>query len=163
MQSAYPFGTFTGKVAAFYAVICVSAYVLLWLSAFGAATLLPLQSEAALTYLLIGQEQPWLALFLVATSGNVLGSALNAWLGRQITRFQDRRWFPVSAASLAKAQVRYARYGSWSLLLSWVPIIGDPLTLVAGVMREPWWRFFLLVTLAKAGRYLCLAWLVGVF
>lgn len=53
----------------------------------------------------------------------------------------------------------YARWVHWSLLASWVPVIGDPLTLIAGVLREPFWRFALIVTLAKGGRYLVLAWI----
>ncbi|MHC8320160.1 YqaA family protein [Pseudomonas sp. GB2N2] len=129
------------------------AYIGLFFAAFGAATLLPLQSEAVLVGLLLS-EQYWLwSLLAVATVGNVLGSLLNWWLGRGVERFRARRWFPVSAAHLEKARRHYQRYGHWSLLLSWVPIIGDPLTLVAGVMREPLGRFLLIVTLAKGMRY----------
>lgn len=140
-----------------YAVLDYSAYLGLFLSAFGAASLLPLQSEAVLVGLLLGGEQQVAALLAVASLGNVLGSVLNAALGRGIERFHGRRWFPVSEARLDRAKATYRRYGRWSLLLSWVPIIGDPLTLVAGVMREPWWSFLLLVSLAKTGRYLVLA------
>ena len=95
----------------------------------------------------------------VATLGNVLGSLINWWLGCRLERFQDRRWFPVSAGHMATARKHYERYGHWSLLLSWVPIIGDPLTLIAGVMREPLGRFLLIVTLAKGARYGVLAML----
>lgn len=128
----------------------------LFASAFGAATLLPLQSEAVLVGLLLRSEYPVVALLLVATLGNVLGSLVNWWLGTRLERWRDRRWFPVRPERLAKAQAGYHRYGHWSLLLSWVPIIGDPLTIVAGVMKEPFWRFLALVTLAKGGRYLVL-------
>jgi len=128
----------------------------LFLSAFGAATLLPLQSEAVLVGLLLHAPDAWLWLLLIATAGNVLGSIVNWLLGRGIERLRDKRWFPFSAAQLEKAQQRYQRYGQWSLLLSWMPVIGDPLTLIAGIMREPLWRFVLLVTLAKAARYLVL-------
>ncbi|WP_220815210.1 YqaA family protein [Pseudomonas paralcaligenes] len=134
-----------------------SVYLGLFLAAFGAASLLPLQSEALLVGLLLGGGQPVATLLAVASVGNVLGSVLNAALGRGIERFRERRWFPVSAARLERAKSTYRRYGRWSLLLSWVPVIGDPLTLVAGVMREPWWSFLLLVGLAKTGRYLALA------
>ena len=134
-----------------------SVYLGLFLSAFGAASLLPLQSEAVLAGLLLGGAQSAAALLVVASVGNVLGSVLNAALGRGIERFHERRWFPVSAPRLEQAKHTYRRYGRWSLLLSWVPVIGDPLTLMAGVMREPWWSFLLLVTLAKTGRYLVLA------
>lgn len=133
-------------------------YLGLFVAAFGAATLLPLQSEAVLVGLLLnGQYGLWL-LLAVATAGNVLGSLVNWWLGRGIERFKDRRWFPVSPARLEQAGQHYRRYGHWSLLLSWLPIVGDPLTLVAGVMREPLLRFLLIVTLAKGARYAVLSW-----
>lgn len=130
----------------------------LFASAFGAATLLPLQSEAVLVGLLLLERfPPWL-LLAVATAGNVLGSVLNWLLGRALERLRGRRWFPVDAQQLARAQATYHRCGRWSLLLSWVPVIGDPLTLVAGVMREPLWSFVAIVLLAKLGRYALLTW-----
>jgi membrane protein YqaA with SNARE-associated domain len=135
----------------------VGAFGGLFLTAFAAATVLPLQSEAVLAgLLLVGTHSP-AALILVATLGNVLGSVVNWLLGRGIDRFRDRKWFPVKPQALDRAVVRYRRYGRWSLLLSWVPIIGDPLTVVAGVLREPLWSFVAIVTIAKAGRYLALA------
>lgn len=134
----------------------LAALATLFFTAFGAATLLPLQSEAVLVGLLLQDEYPVFLLLGVATAGNVLGAIVNWWLGRYIEHWRDKRWFPVSGSALDRAQARYHRYGRWSLLLSWAPIIGDPLTVVAGVMREPFWSFLLLVTLAKAGRYLVL-------
>ncbi|QWP75761.1 DedA family protein [Lysobacter sp. K5869] len=131
-------------------------YLGLFLIAFIAATLLPAQSEAALAGLIVQGYAPWL-LVAVATVGNVLGSTVNWWLGRELVRFGDRRWFPVKPAQLARAQAWYARYGQWSLLLSWVPIIGDPLTLAAGAMRERLRTFLLLVSVAKFARYLAVA------
>jgi membrane protein YqaA with SNARE-associated domain len=140
-------------------MVDLSAYLGLFLAAFAAATLIPAQSEAVLVGLLLGGSfSPW-ALLAVATLGNVLGSLVNWLLGRYVEHFSQRRWFPVNDRQLARAQLAYHRYGRWSLLLSWVPIIGDPLTVVAGVLREPLWSFLLLVTLAKGGRYLLLAWL----
>ncbi len=133
------------------------AYLGLFAAAFGAATLLPLQSEALLVALLLGGAQPAWMLVLVASLGNVLGSLVNWWLGRYLERYRGRRWFPVSEQRLQQAQYWYGRYGRWSLLLSWLPVIGDPLTLVAGIMREPLWRFTLIVTLAKTLRYTLLA------
>lgn len=133
------------------------AYIGLFFAALGAATLLPLQSEALLVGLLLSDHYGLWWLLLVATLGNVLGSLVNWWLGRRVERFRDRRWFPLSPASLDKARAHYQRYGHWSLLLSWLPIIGDPLTLVAGVMREPLGRFLLIVTFAKGARYAVLA------
>lgn len=138
-------------------MLSLSAYPALFVSAFGAATLLPLQSEAVLVALLLAGQHPLWALLLVATLGNVLGSWINWLLGRSIEHYRERRWFPVSPARLQQAQGWYARYGRWSLLLSWMPVIGDPLTLVAGVMRERLWIFVAIVTLAKAGRYAALA------
>ena len=129
-------------------MVNLSIYLGLFLSAFAAASLLPLQSEAVLVGLLLNGSQPVAVLLAVASLGNVLGSVLNAALGRGLERFHGRRWFPVSERQLERAKSRYRRYGRWSLLLSWMPLIGDPLTLVAGVMREPWWSFLLLVTVA---------------
>ena len=137
-------------------MLSLSGYLGLFLASFIAATFLPLQSELVLVSLLWSGEFSVPGLFVVATIGNVLGSLLNWVLGLYLLRWQGRRWFPVSAERLERAQRAYRRYGFWSLLLSWVPVIGDPLTLAAGVMREPLWRFLLMVTLAKAGRYLLL-------
>ncbi len=134
-----------------------SSYLGLFFAAFGAASLLPLQSEAVLVAMLLSHAYSVVALLLVATLGNVLGSVLNWALGGAVERFRHKRWFPVSEARLERAKGFYQRYGRWSLLLSWVPILGDPLTLVAGIMGEPLWRFVLIVTLAKAARYLVLA------
>lgn len=134
----------------------IGVYAALFAVAFGAATILPLQSEAMLTGLLLADYSP-LWLIAIASVGNVLGSTVNWVIGRQVERFKDRRWFPVKDAQLQRAQCWYQRYGKWSLLLSWVPVIGDPLTVVAGVLREPLPMFLLLVTIAKVGRYMVLA------
>ncbi|KAA0982670.1 DedA family protein [Pseudomonas sp. ANT_J12] len=134
----------------------LTSYVGLFLAAFGTATLLPMQSEAVLVSMLVSDRYIASTLLAVATFGNVLGSTLNWVLGRSVERLRHKRWFPVSESKLEKAQQSYLRYGRWSLLLSWVPIIGDPLTVVAGVMREPIWSFLLIVTLAKGIRYLVL-------
>ena len=105
----------------------LGAYSGLFLSAFVAATLLPTASEAVLVGLLLAGNQPAEMLILVASVGNVLGSVVNWVLGRWIEHFKEKPWFPVKAASLAHAQAWYSRYGKWSLLLSWAPVIGDPL------------------------------------
>ncbi|QXG45449.1 YqaA family protein [Pseudomonas viridiflava] len=138
----------------------LSSYFGLFLAALGAATLLPMQSETVLAGMLLSQAYPAVVLLSVATLGNVLGSILNWLLGRSIIRLRHKRWFPASEAQLEKAQRFYLKYGYWSLLLSWVPLIGDPLTLIAGVLREPLWRFVLIVTVAKGARYLVVAALV---
>jgi len=135
----------------------LAAYAGLFLAAFGAASILPMQSEPLLVGLLLLGEQPAWALVLVASIGNTLGSCLNWLLGRWIDHYRDRRWFPVKPEQLAKAEAWYRRWGKWSLLLSWAPVLGDPLTVIAGVLREPFWIFLLLVAIAKTGRYLALA------
>jgi len=135
----------------------VLEYLGLFTAAFVAATLLPAQSEVVLAGLLLAGKQPVWALLLVATVGNVLGSCVNWLLGRYCMRFKNRRWFPVKESSLAKAEAWYHKYGRWSLLLSWAPIIGDPLTLIAGVLREPFLSFVAIVLVAKLGRYLIIA------
>lgn len=135
----------------------LSSYIGLFVAAFGAATLLPMQSEAVLVGMLLSDKYVASTLLAVATFGNVLGSVVNWVLGRSIEQLRHKRWFPVSESKLEKARQSYLRYGRWSLLLSWVPIIGDPLTMVAGVMREPLWSFLLIVTLAKGVRYFVLA------
>ena len=139
----------------------LAAYGGLFLAAFLAATIVPAQSEALLAGLILSghYSTPWL--LIVASTGNVLGSVINWMIGRGIERFRDHRLFPAKPEQLARAQVLYARWGYWSLLLSWVPIIGDPITIVAGIMREPLWRFLLIVGLAKTGRYIVLALMLG--
>lgn len=129
----------------------------LFLSAFAAATLLPAQSELVLAGLLAAGGEPAWLLLAVATLGNTLGSATNWLLGRFFQRFRQRRWFPVKEETLAKAEGWYHKYGRWSLLLSWAPFIGDPLTLAAGLLREPFLSFILIVAAAKLARYLVVA------
>lgn len=129
---------------------------LLFLSAFGAATLLPLQSEAVLLGLLANGQQSALALIAAASIGNILGSCVNWWLGLKIEHYKNKKWFPVSEAKMLQAQGMYQKYDYWSLLLSWAPMIGDPITLIAGLLKENFWRFLTLVSIAKIGRYLCI-------
>ena len=132
-------------------------YISLFLSAFFAATIFPAQSELVFLYLLQDRSNSVVLLLLAATVGNVLGAVVNYGLGYYVHRFKDRRWFPASPQQLEKAQRAYARWGRYSLLASWVPIIGDPITVVAGVLRDRFTVFLALVTVAKAGRYLVLA------
>lgn len=119
-----------------------------------AATIFPAQSEAVLVGLyLTGNYSPTL-LIAVATCGNVLGACINWLLGRYLEHFKNRRWFLVKEAALDRAARTYQRYGVWTLLLSWVPIIGDPLTVIAGLLRTPFLIFLLLVTIGKLARYI---------
>ncbi len=134
-------------------------YLGLFLTALLAATIFPAQSEAAVAGMLLSGHRPLLVIG-VASVGNVLGSVVNWWLGRQAAEFGHRRWFPLKPAQIERASGWYRRYGRWSLLLSWVPVVGDPLTLAAGFLRERLLVFLLLVSIAKTGRYVVLTLLV---
>jgi membrane protein YqaA with SNARE-associated domain len=135
----------------------LAAYAGLFAISLIAATILPAQSEAGLVALILSGQYSTLLLVIVASVGNILGSLINWLLGIGIERFRHRRWFPVGEAALDRAQRWYRRYGKWSLLASWLPIVGDPITVVAGVMREPLPVFLLFVTVAKTARYAILA------
>ena len=137
-------------------MIDFSVYAGLFMAALLAATIIPMQSEAVLVALLLTGNYPAGGLLAVASVGNILGAVLNWLLGRSIENFRNRSWFPVNEKRLAQAQTWYQRYGKWSLLLSWMPVIGDPLTVVAGVMRESFWIFLLIAGAAKILRYLVL-------
>ena len=131
----------------------LAIYGALFISAFLAATILPVSSEAVLAGLIAAGKGDPLALFAVATVGNTLGSVANWLIGRGIARFRDRPWFPVSAARYEAARRQFNRYGVWSLLFAWLPFVGDPLTMVAGALNVPLGRFVLLVAIGKAARY----------
>ncbi|MDC9726194.1 MAG: DedA family protein [Gammaproteobacteria bacterium] len=128
----------------------------LGLSALLAATVLPLSSELVLSALLIAGESPSL-LLMIATVANVAGSVVNYLIGRWGADTILHRWFKLSSAQTDKAELHFNRYGKWSLLFAWVPIIGDPLTLVAGMLKVNLGLFILFVTLGKASRY----WLIS--
>ncbi|MCA0997470.1 YqaA family protein [Alloyangia pacifica] len=132
----------------------------LFLAAFGAATILPFQSELIFAGLQLRTEIPVWALVLVASIGNTLGSVVNYALGVGLEHYRHKRWFPLTEAQLDRAQRWYARWGIWSLLFSWAPL-GDGFTVVAGIMRTPLWLFVSLVAIAKTGRYIILAWLTS--
>uniref|UniRef100_A0A486XXE7 Probable membrane protein YPO3302 n=1 Tax=Rheinheimera sp. BAL341 TaxID=1708203 RepID=A0A486XXE7_9GAMM len=133
-------------------------YFSLFFSGLLAATLFPASSEVLLLTLSQQGYAP-LGLFIAATTGNTLGSCINWYLGLKLTTFQHKRWFPVAPAALARAQLQFQRFGYWSLLFAWLPLVGDPLTLIAGVLKVRFSLFVLLVALGKAGRYALLIWL----
>ena len=138
----------------------LAACWLLFGSAFLSATLLPGSSEAVLLGLLAnGSGQPVL-LVTIASLGNIAGALVNWALGRYFLHFKNKSWFPLKEATNARAQAWFARFGIWSLLLSWVPVIGDPLTLIAGIMRVPIGRFLIFVGAGKVLRYalIVMAW-----
>ncbi|WP_249977445.1 YqaA family protein [Vreelandella olivaria] len=126
-------------------------FSLFWI-ALASATLLPGGSEVWLARLWCVGE-PALALWVVATTGNTIGSMINVAMGRYARQFQHRRWFPASPNGLARAERWYHRFGEFSLLLSWAPVVGDPLTVLAGIFKLPWWRALLWIVVAKGARY----------
>ena len=136
------------------------SYLVVFLSAFLAATLLPAQSEAVLSFYILSAPQTVFALILVATVGNVLGSVVNWVLGIYATKFQNRKWFPATPSQIKRAEKFYHKYGRYSLLLSWAPFIGDPITVIAGVLREPVLSFLILITIAKSARYIVLSLII---
>jgi membrane protein YqaA with SNARE-associated domain len=133
-------------------------YLLLFASAFLAATVLPFYSEVTLFLLLERSDDP-VPLLAIATVGNTLGAAVNWALGRYLLHYQDRRWFYFSREQIARAQRWFQRRGVWSLLLAWMPLGGDALTLIAGIMRVPFLLFVVLVGTGKGLRYLAVIWL----
>ncbi len=138
----------------------IASFLLLFASAFLAATILPFYSEVMLFALLREGGDP-VALVAVATLGNTLGAVVNWVLGRYLLHFQDRRWFYFSSAQIEKAQRWFQRYGFWSLLLAWMPVGGDALTLIAGVMKVRMWLFLLLVGTGKALRYVSVVYVAA--
>lgn len=133
-------------------------YFGLFLSAFLAATILPLSSEVVLSALLLNGLSP-ISLVMIATVGNVLGSIINYVMGRWLGLHVIKRWLRLSDQEFDKAEQRFAKYGLWSLCLAWVPVIGDPLTVMAGVLRVRFIWFLLLVTLGKLGRYVVISYI----
>lgn len=135
--------------------------VVLFASAFLAATILPFPSEVTLAGLMqLGRVEPGL-LWLVATVGNTLGSMVNWGMGRLALRFEAHPRFPVRRNRLVRAQAWFNRFGIWTLLLAWLPIIGDPLALVAGLMRTPLVLTLVLIAIGKAVRYAVVIALAG--
>jgi membrane protein YqaA with SNARE-associated domain len=132
------------------------------LAAFVAGTLAPMQSEIVFAALAYAQTAPMWVLLLVASVANTLGSVVNWFIGRFIEWFRARPWFPVSDSQLSRAQDWWARWGVWSLLMSWAPG-GGWITVISGVMRTPLWLFTLIVAIAKTGRYIVFAWLLTFF
>ncbi len=128
-------------------------YTGLFLSALLASTFVPFASEVTLLAMAAMDGYETLTLLIVASTGNTLGALLNWALGRFFLLWRDRKWFPISDDRLDQATVWFRRYGTWSLLLAWVPIIGDPLTMVAGILRVNLWHFLILVAVGKTARY----------
>ena len=137
-------------------------YLFVFASAFIAATLLPFYSEVVVVSTLVQHPHDWLLIWALATMGNTLGAAVNWALGMYLLHFRDRRWFPFKTHKLERAQKWFQRYGVWSLLLAWAPLIGDALTFIAGAMRVNFWIFFGLTLTGKAARYAVVIYLAQV-
>ena len=133
-------------------------YAGLFIAAFLAATILPLSSEIVLSTLLLGGSSP-VALVLVATTGNVLGSLVNYALGYWASLGVIKKWLRMSEAEFVQAEQRFTKYGLISLCFAWVPVIGDPLTVIAGALRIPLAWFVILVTVGKFLRYVTIGYL----
>jgi len=129
----------------------------LFFSSLISSTLFPGGSEALLLYRLNEGANPY-AIVAIATIGNVLGSIITYGMGRLGNEAVHKRWLRMDEARVAQAEHWFTKYGQPSLLFAWLPIVGDPLCLVAGLLRSPIWTFLILVTLGKFGRYAFLAW-----
>jgi membrane protein YqaA with SNARE-associated domain len=130
----------------------------LFISAFLAATILPLSSEVVLTALLLSGLPPF-TLIIVATTGNVLGSLTNYALGYWASLGVIKKWLKITEEEFDLAEQRFKKYGMFSLCFAWVPIIGDPLTVMAGILRIRILWFSLLVTAGKLTRYVVIYYL----
>jgi membrane protein YqaA with SNARE-associated domain len=118
---------------------------------------LPGSSELVLGgFLSAGQGEPWM-LVLAATAGNLVGAVINYVIGHFVSDLAGRRWFPVTEAQMQRASDRFNRYGVWILLMTWLPLIGDIITVVAGLLRTNFKIFIVLVTIGKLFRYIAIA------
>ena len=136
-------------------------YLSLFVISFLAATILPFSSELTLAGLVTTSNYDNLLLLIVASLGNVLGSVVNWILGFYSRNLSTKRWFPFKDKQIEKSSKWFNRFGRWSLLFAWVPIIGDPLTLAAGLLRVKFIEFLILVTIAKVTRYLVIFYLLS--
>ena len=129
-------------------------YLIMFASALLAATLVPGSSEVVLTGFIIKQDGVAFVLVAVATLGNLLGSIVNWYCGKALLHLVKKNWFPVTQKQIDRASYWYNEYGLVTLLFSWVPVLGDPLTVVAGSLRVPLPLFIILVGIGKFLRYL---------
>lgn len=135
----------------------------LFASAFLSATILPGVSEAVLLAVQQAEMVPVAIIVLVATVGNTAGSALNWVIGRFGAQYRHHKRFPVSPTQFAKMENWFQKYGVWALLMSWMPFVGDALTIVAGFLRTPFWLFVPLVFIGKGVRYVVVAGVGSLF
>ena len=128
-------------------------YISLFAVSFFTATILPASSELTLASLLSINDYNTIGLLISASFGNILGSIFNWCLGFYLLKYIDNKWFPFKQNQINKATSWFKKFGVWSLLFAWLPIIGDPLTFVAGTLKIRFSFFLLLVSIGKIGRY----------
>lgn len=133
-------------------------YLFIFLVSFLSATVLPLGSEGLLLYYANDVNLSVFYLWLWASLGNTLGGLTNWFLGLYLVRFEHKKWFPVTPKTRQKAERFFNKYGVWSLLFTWLPVVGDGIALVSGVLRTPIWYFLPLVLIGKAARYALILW-----
>ena len=136
-------------------------YLSLFALSFLAATILPFSSELTLAGLIATSGYDNLLLLIVASFGNVLGSVVNWALGFYSRNLTTKKWFPFKETQIERSSEWFRKFGKWSLLFSWVPIVGDPLTLVAGILRVKFFDFIILVVIGKVSRYFVVFYLIG--
>ena len=129
----------------------------LFLNAFIASTILPAASEIVLWALVADDPAILWPAIAVASLGNTLGAVVNWLLGRHLSGYAGRKWYPLSVERQARSVAWFKRFGTWSLLFAWLPIVGDPLTVVAGALRVPFPLFLALVAIGKTARYVIIA------
>ena len=136
-------------------------YLSLFFISFLAATVLPFSSELTLAGLISTSNYDNLLLLVVASFGNVLGSVFNWSLGFYSRNLSAKKWFPFKETQIERSSKWFSKFGKWSLLFAWVPIVGDPLTFVAGLLRVRFLDFIILVAIGKVSRYLIVFYLIG--
>ncbi|MDC0454564.1 DedA family protein [Candidatus Pelagibacter sp.] len=136
-------------------------YLSLFVISFLAATILPFSSELTLAGLIATSDYDNLLLLIVASFGNVLGSVVNWALGSYSRNLTTKKWFPFKETQIERSSKWFRKFGKWSLLFAWVPVVGDPLTLVAGILRVKFINFIILVAIGKVSRYLIVFYLIG--
>ncbi|GAA4353264.1 YqaA family protein [Kangiella taiwanensis] len=129
-----------------------NGYLGLFITAFLSATILPLSSELVLTGLLLNGLSP-AKLLMIATVGNVLGSLTNYYLGLLASKTVIQKWLRMTESQFENAEARFNKYGLAALLFAWVPVIGDPVTVIAGILRVKLLWFIILLTVGKFLRY----------
>ncbi|MDC0125137.1 DedA family protein [Candidatus Pelagibacter sp.] len=136
-------------------------YLSVFVISFLAATILPFSSELTLAGLIATSDYDNLLLLIVASFGNVLGSVVNWALGSYSRNLTTKKWFPFKETQIERSSKWFRKFGKWSLLFAWVPVVGDPLTLVAGILRVKFIDFIILVAIGKVSRYLIVFYLIG--